>query len=224
MSATEKSLDQSGSPTLPEHWHGHYGIVDPDHAPAGPIETARAILAGGCAVLQLRYKRSDDAEHLSLARELRELAHAAGVPFVINDRLDIALLAQADGLHLGQDDLPIAEARRLFAGPIGISTHDRAQARAAAADGADLIGFGPVFATATKERPDPVVGLEVLRQVVAEVSIPVVAIGGLTVDRAAEARAAGAPLVAAIGAVSRAPDVSAAARALHEAAGGTPCS
>jgi len=200
-------------------WRGHYGIVDPDHAPAGPIETAQAILAGGCAVLQLRFKGTDDAEHLRLARALKALAAEAGVPFVVNDRLDIALLAEADGLHLGQGDLPVAEARRLFAGPIGLSTHDLEQAQAAERAGADLIGFGPVFVTASKERPDPVVGLEGLGAVCGSVELPVVAIGGMTPERATEAHRAGAPLVAAIGAVSGAADIRAAAEAMHGAGG-----
>tara|TARA_B100001750_G_scaffold243855_1_gene259984 strand:- start:314 stop:955 length:642 start_codon:yes stop_codon:yes gene_type:complete len=201
-------------------WRGHYAIVDPDHAPHGVLETADAVLAGGCAVLQLRFKGSDDREHLALARALTARARAAGCPFVLNDRLDLALLAEADGLHLGQDDLPVSEARRLFAGPIGLSTHDRSQAERAGSEGADLIGFGPVFPTVSKERPDPVVGLEELRAVCAAVDLPVVAIGGITIERAAHAYAAGAALVAAIGAVSRAEDPRAAAAAFH-AAGGT---
>ncbi len=192
--------------------------MDPEHAPAGPLETARAILAGGCAVLQLRFKGSDDAEHLRLARALKALAAEAKVPFVLNDRVDIALLAEADGLHLGQDDLPVAEARKLFSGPIGLSTHDLDQAREATRLGADLIGFGPVFATGTKERPDPVVGLDLLGAVCAAVELPVVAIGGMTPERAAEAHRAGAPLVAAIGSVSRAADIRAAAEAMHRGA------
>jgi thiamine-phosphate pyrophosphorylase len=200
-------------------WRGHYAIVDPEHAPGGVLETARAILAGGCAVLQLRFKGSDDAEHLRLARALKGLAAEAGVPFVVNDRVDIALLAEADGLHLGQDDLPVAEARKLFDGPIGLSTHDLDQARDAVRLGADLIGFGPVFTTSSKEKPDPVVGLDGLGAVCAELGLPVVAIGGLTPERAAQAHRAGAPLVAAIGAVSLAADVRAAAEAMHRAGG-----
>ena len=200
-------------------WRGHYAIVDPEHAPGGVLSTARAILAGGCAVLQLRFKGSDDAEHLRVARALKGLAADAGVPFVVNDRVDIAVLAEADGLHLGQDDLPVADARKLFDGPIGLSTHDLDQARRAADEGADLIGFGPIFSTATKDRPDPVVGLDGLGAVCAELALPVVAIGGLTPERAVEAHRAGAPLVAAIGAVSRAADVRAAAAAMHRAGG-----
>lgn len=204
----------------PSEWRGHYAIVDPDHAPQGAVATAEAILAGGCAVLQLRYKGDDDRDHLALATALAERARAAGVPFVVNDRLDIALLTRADGLHLGQDDLPVAEARRLFAGPIGVSTHDLGQAERAAAEGADLIGFGPVFETRSKAQPDPVVGLQTLRAACAAVRVPVVAIGGISLERAAETRAAGAQLLAAIGAVSGAADVRWAAAELHRAAGG----
>ncbi|MEO0325591.1 MAG: thiamine phosphate synthase [Myxococcota bacterium] len=181
------------------------------------MSTAERILAARPAVLQLRFKGDDDRLHLATARALRARCAGAGVPFVVNDRADIAALADADGLHLGQDDLPLAEARRLFSGPIGVSTHDLAQAVRAESEGADLIGFGPVFPTASKARPDPVVGLAGLRAVCARVRVPVVAIGGLNAERAAEARAAGAALVAAIGAVAGARDPEAATRGFKEA-------
>jgi thiamine-phosphate pyrophosphorylase len=151
---------------------------------------------------------------VQLARALRELTRAARVPFVMNDRADLALLVDADGLHLGQDDLSIADARRLLgARQLGVSTHDLAQALAAERDGADLIGFGPVFDTQTKERPDPTVGLATLAEVCRTVRVPVVAIGGLTAERAVQAYDAGATWVAAISAVTAAADVAASARA-----------
>ncbi|HJL21743.1 MAG TPA: thiamine phosphate synthase [Polyangiaceae bacterium LLY-WYZ-15_(1-7)] len=201
---------------MPVSWRGFYAIVDPAFCRRSPLETADAILAGRCcAVLQLRDKRGDDRETLALARALKSRAAAASVPFVMNDRLDLALLAEADGLHLGQDDLPIAEARRLFDGPIGVSTHDLDQLRAAAEAGADLAGFGPVFATSTKENPDPVVGLEGLRAAAASVDLPLVAIGGVTPERAADLRDAGAALLAAISAVCGAADPDAVAARLH---------
>lgn len=201
---------------------GLYAIVDPEHCGGrDPLEVVGAILRGGCALLQVRAKRGSDRERLALLRAARARAREAGVPFVVNDRPDLAVLVEADELHLGQDDLAIADARRIVgAMPIGRSTHDLAQARAALAEGADRIAIGPVFATSSKERPDPVVGLEGLAQVVRAVGVPVIAIGGLDRERAASVRAAGAALGACIGALGSAADVEGAARALHRALGG----
>lgn len=202
-------------------WRGFYAIVDPDVCAGDPLDVADAFLRGGCAVLQLRHKSdatAGDRATLALARALSAKCRAASVPFVMNDRLDLALLADADGLHLGQDDLPIAEARRFFRGPIGVSTHDLAQLARAIAEGADLVGFGPVFATSTKKNPDPVVGLDGLAAACRAASVPVVAIGGIDRERARLCFEAGAALVAAIGATCAADDPEAAARALHEVA------
>jgi thiamine-phosphate pyrophosphorylase len=201
---------------------GLYVLVDPEHTRSrDPVQIARAALAGGCAVLQLRAKHLPDASRLFLARELRALAHAAGVPFVVNDRVDLALLVGADGVHLGQDDVLPAEARTLAPRlAIGLSTHSLAQAVAGAHSGADLLGFGPVFETRSKERPDPVVGLDTLAAVVRSVGLPVVAIGGIRLDNASAVAATGARLAAVIGAVGEADDPEAAARALHTAIGG----
>jgi len=204
---------------------GLYAIVDPDGcAGRTPEEIADAILAGGCGVLQLRVKRPmADRDLVALGRRLRDRCRRAGVPFVVNDRAHLARVLGADGLHLGQDDLSVEDARRVVGSlPIGVSTHGETQALAAAEAGANLIGFGPVFQTSSKARPDPTVGLDGLRSICARVSVPVVAIGGLTVERAPEARAAGAALVAAISAICAAPDPTSAARAMHRAAGGTP--
>jgi thiamine-phosphate pyrophosphorylase len=202
-------------------WRGFYAIVDPDVCAGDPLDVADAFLRGGCAVLQLRHKSdatAGDRATLALARALSAKCRAASVPFVMNDRLDLALLADAVGLHLGQDDLPIAEARRFFRGPIGVSTHDLAQLARAIAEGADLVGFGPVFATSTKKNPDPVVGLDGLAAACRAASVPVVAIGGIDRERARLCFEAGAALVAAIGATCAADDPEAAARALHEVA------
>lgn len=201
-------------------WRGFYAIVDPDVCAGPPLEVASALLRGGCAVLQLRHKTRDDRATLALARALGARCRAAGVPFVMNDRLDLALLADADGLHLGQQDLPLDEVRRFFPGPIGVSTHDLDQLAAALRAGADLVGFGPVFATMTKENPDPIVGLEELARACRISSVPVVAIGGVDLARAEACREAGASLVAAIGATCAAARPEEVARALHRAAGG----
>lgn len=203
--------------------HGFYAICDlPATAgPAAARDLAGRLLRGGARALQLRHKRAPAGVLLECALAVAPLCRAAGVPFVVNDRVDVALLAGADAVHLGQEDLPLAAARRLAAAlRFGVSTHNLEQARAAAAAGADYLGFGPVFATGTKRNPDPVVGLDGLRAACAAVSVPVVAIGGLTAATAGAAIAAGAAAVAVIGAVVGAEDVEAAAR---EVAAATSC-
>ena len=191
---------------------GLYAIVDPSLAgDRGPIRLAEAVLEGGCARLQLRWKDGGDREVLTLAQELVARCAAARVPFVMNDRPDLALLCGASGVHVGQADLNIADVRQLL-GPdrqIGRSTHTRAQAEQAENQGADLIAFGPVFDTSTKSDADPVVGLARLAEICEAVSRPVVAIGGITVERAAEVRGAGAAFGAVISALSQAGDLGA---------------
>lgn len=195
---------------------GLYAIVDPSLSGRfHPIELAEAILSGGCAVLQLRDKRKNDRATLELARELAARARRRGVPFVLNDRADIARLAGADGLHLGQDDLPLEDARLVFDGPIGRSTHDTAQVERAVREGHALLGFGPIFPTRSKENPDPVQGVEGLAAAVARAGVPIVAIGGITLENAPAVVAAGARLCAVIGALASAEDPEAAARELH---------
>lgn len=196
---------------------GLYAIVDPEQTGGrDPRAVTDAILRGGCAILQLRAKTLDDETHLALAHELARACRAASVPFVVNDRADIAVLADADGVHLGQDDLPLAAARAIVgARLIGRSTHDLAQVDAE--QGADLLGFGPVFTTRTKANPDPTVGLAGLGAAVARSSRPVIAIGGITADTLGDVVATGVPLVAAISAITQAGDVEAAARRFHDA-------
>lgn len=180
-----------------------YAIIDLESAEA-PIELAERALRARCAWLQLRAKRADDRTWLEAAQILRARCADAGVPFVVNDRADIAKLVGADGLHLGQDDLPIREARRIVGNlAIGVSTHDVEQAKTADAEGADLIAFGPVFDTRTKTNPDPTVGLDRLRQVCSIVSKPVVAIGGITPENSNDTRTAGADYIAVISALPR---------------------
>jgi thiamine-phosphate pyrophosphorylase len=141
---------------------------------------------------------------LKIAMRIRSACAHAGVPFVVNDRADIARLVGADGLHLGQDDLSIEDARSVVGEmQVGVSTHSLEQASRADAEGADLIAFGPVFETQTKENPDPVVGLKTLEEVCQTVSRPVVAIGGITPENAGETLQAGARYVAVISALPR---------------------
>ena len=150
----------------------------------------------------------DPDEIVRVGRMARAVCDAARIPLVINDRVDVALIVGADGVHLGQTDLPIGEARAI-AGErlcVGVSTHDLDQVRAACAAGADYLGFGPVFATSTKENPDRVQGLEGLRAAVGVAKVPIVAIGGITLDQIAAVYGTGAAAICAISAVNEAPD------------------
>ena len=190
---------------------GFYAVLDREDA-----ELAAALVAHACA-LQIRIKTGGAEQLARVARMARPLCRAAGIPLVINDRLDVALAVGADGVHLGQTDLPLAEARGLAAGRlvIGVSTHDVAQVAAACAGGADYLGFGPVFATRTKANPDPVQGLAGLRAAVTAAGrTPVVAIGGITPAFARDLYAAGASALCAISAVNDAPAPVAVALAL----------
>ena len=199
---------------------GVYVIIDPEHcAGRDPRWVCAQALRGGAVLLQLRAKQLADAAHLTLGRELRAQCWAAGVPFWLNDRADLAVLCDADGLHLGQDDLPVAEARRVAGGlALGLSTHSAAQVEAARGQALGLIGFGPVFDTQSKLRPDPTVGLAALGTACDLAgTLPVVAIGGITVQNAARLRETGARYAAVIGAVCKADDPCAATRALHDA-------
>ena len=200
---------------------GLYAIIDPEVCRVHPLAVAQAVLRGGCAVLQLRAKRLTDAEYLGLGHELVRECRGAGVPFFVNDRVHLVAALAADGVHVGQADLAV-EAVRQALGPavmIGVSTHSLAQARDAEARGAQLIGFGPVFATTTKLDHDPVVGLEALKSVCETVRIPVIAIGGITQANVTQVAKSGAPLAAVISAVCGAADPEQAARSLHRASG-----
>jgi len=180
-----------------------YAIIDAGASDA-PTDLAEHALGFGCGMLQLRAKHLDDRTSFETARTLRNRCRAASVPFIVNDRPDLAVLVGADGLHLGQEDLPIADARRIVGAlQIGISTHSFAQAVAAEDAGADLIAFGPIFGTTSKVDPDPVVGLRALGRVCSRVRAPVVAIGGITPENAASVLEEGADRVAVISALPR---------------------
>jgi len=176
-----------------------------------------AVLAGGCRMVQLREKHASLAELYPVAQALRERCRQAGALFIVNDRADLALALAADGLHVGQDDLPAAAARRLLpSGAIlGVSTHDAHQARQALADGADYVAVGSIFPTATKAGFH-LVGPELLRILRPEIPVPLVAIGGVTVDNVDQVIAAGADGIAVISAVCAAPDPEAATRRLMQ--------
>ncbi|NLF32410.1 MAG: thiamine phosphate synthase, partial [Planctomycetes bacterium] len=182
-----------------------------------PLVTAHAALAGGADCIQLREKTLGDRPLLDLARRLREVTARAGALLIVNDRPDIALLADADGVHVGQDDLPVGAVRTVLGGDrlVGLSTHSVDQARRAVEAGADHIGIGPMFATATKDA-GPVQGPALVADVLAAVDLPHVAIGGITAANAPQLAAAGARCIAICAAVIGADDPQAAAAAIKE--------
>jgi len=174
---------------------GIYAIVGEDD----PIGQARAAVDGGAGVVQVRMKKAPSGEVLAAACEIVALARGRAL-VIVNDRADLALLAGADGVHVGDDDLPPEEARRIL-GPaflVGRSTRSLAEARAAIAAGADHVGFGPVFGTRSKDLAVPARGTGALREVAASLGAPVVAIGGITFDTVREVAGAGAAAAAMI--------------------------
>lgn len=181
-------------------------------------EVIRAAIRGGATVVQYREKEGTTRRLVEEARALLTLAHQMGVPFIVNDRVDIALAVDADGVHVGQDDMPAPIARKLM-GPgkiIGVSAANLEEALQAERDGADYIGAGPIFATPTKPDAAPPIGLEGLAEICRQVSIPVIAIGGINEENAAAVIRAGAAGVAVVSAIVAAPDVEASARRLRE--------
>jgi thiamine-phosphate pyrophosphorylase len=194
-----------------------YVVTAAAHDPSRVLDMVRAACAGGADVVQLRRKGDDGLETLRLAERCRAVAAAAGVLFVVNDRLDVAMACDADGVHLGQDDLPPDAARRLWPGRVvGRSTHSLAQALQAEREGADYAGVGPVYATPTKPGR-PAAGLGFVAEAAARLSIPWFAIGGVDGDTLGEVLAAGARRVAVVRAVCDAHDVEAATRTLRRA-------
>jgi len=182
------------------------------------MSMVRAALDGGADVIQLRDKDLSGRDLYALAREMASLVHASRARFIVNDRLDIALAAGADGVHLGQYDLPVAAARSLSPPSfiIGVSVGSVEEALAAERDGANYIALSPVFSTPTKDDAGPGHGLEVLREIKAAVKLPVIAIGGVNAGNVTEVVGAGADGVAVISAVLGADDVEAAARSMRE--------
>jgi len=177
-----------------------------------------AALKGGARFLQLREKRGDLRRLLQAARTLAQACREVGALLVVNDRLDVALAVGADGVHLGQDDLPAALARPLLEGGrlLGVSANRPEEAAAAERAGADYLGVGPAYPTATKERIRPILGPEGLRALRAATRVPIFAVGGITLERIPEVLATGADGVAVISAIAAAPDVAAATRAFLE--------
>lgn len=186
-----------------------YAITGEEFHPGRELVTVmeEAIL-GGADIIQLRDKNSSKRELLAKAQALRELTRKHQIPFIVNDHIDIALAVDADGVHLGQDDLPLCEARKIVGNKIiGISTHAIEEARRAEAEGADYIGVGPVYPTTSKaDVVDPVTTAYV-QEVAAEISIPFVAIGGIKLHNVEEVLAAGARRICAISEIVGSADV-----------------
>lgn len=186
------------------------------------IRTIEILAAGGATLLQLRAKASSDRALVPLARAAVLAAHASGARLIVNDRPDIALIAGADGVHLGQDDLPPSAAREILGAQalIGLSTHNLEQLTASVREPLDYVALGPIFPTTSKARPDPVVGPELIVRARALTSLPLVAIGGLSRANVRQVVESGADGVAVIGDLLRAPDLEAAQRELTAALAG----
>jgi thiamine-phosphate pyrophosphorylase len=191
-------------------------IITPDRAPEQVIDLARAVLRGGADMVQLRHKTLPRLELLELALKLREITSAAGALFIVNDHVDIALIAGGDGVHLGPDDLSIGAARRLAHEGflIGASASNPDAARSAVNAGAEYIGSGPAFATPVKKEKG-VIGPAGVKAVAAAVEVPVFAIGGIEEANVAQLTALGLRRVCAIRALADAPDPERAARRLR---------
>jgi thiamine-phosphate diphosphorylase len=202
-----------------------YLLADAGLAPSAElVQIVAAALRGGVTAVQLRAKAATTLELLELARNLNELCREAAVPFIINDRVDVALAAEADGAHvghIGEEDLSPNDARHLLGltAIVGVSVATPQEARMAASQGASYVSAGPMFATSTKADAGPAAGEALLRHVRAATGLPLVVIGGITPQRSAALYAAGADGVCVGAAIVRASDPEAVARAFFEVGG-----
>src|ERR1700693_4208225 len=175
-----------------------YAILDPTLLTISELDLAEALAGSGVELIQYRNKTASSRQFFEISRRLSTALVPRGVRLIVNDRPDIALLAGAGGVHVGQDDLSVEDARAVCGGVDGedrwggVFTHTLEQLAAADRTPADYIAFGPIFPTATKKNPDPVVGTELLRKARQMTNKPLVAIGGITIERAAEVDRAGA--------------------------------
>lgn len=199
-------------------------ITDPEpRRGLSHVDIAAQAVEGGASMIQLRDKVAGPRQLLREVRQITQLCRTRGVCFIVNDRLDLALAVDADGVHLGQNDLPPRDARALLGtGKIlGVSTHSLDQALSAAEQGADYLGIGPIFATATKTTGYEPIGCDIIRQLRTRIDRPIVAIGGIRLRHVGEVIRAGAAGVAVISAIVGADDITAAtaafAAAIHQA-------
>ena len=185
-----------------------YVLISSKIAARSVRETARLVIDGGADAIQLREKTISDDEFVSLAGEIRDITTKRGTLLIINDRVNVAREVNADGVHLGQHDMSITEAREIIGNEkiIGISTHNIIQARQAQKDGADYIAIGPVYPTTTKDY-EPSIGLEVIREISREISIPFLAIGAITLENLGDVLKAGASRVAVCSAIISSKDI-----------------
>lgn len=167
------------------------------------LELVRLAIAGGADTIQFRQKNGSTREMIATARNLKQVCANSGVTFIVNDRLDVAIASKADGVHLGQDDFPIALARKLLGKSrlIGGSAAILEEARKRLEEGADYIGFGPVYQTSSKTDAGPVSGIDQLKKVIETIPLPIIAIGGITIANTPEIMRAGAHGIAVISAV-----------------------
>ena len=167
------------------------------------IELAELAIAGGADTIQFRQKSGETIQMIRIAEQIQALCKRAGVSFIINDRVDVAIASHADGVHLGQGDFPISLARKLLGEGIiiGGSAGNEEEARKCFLEGADYIGFGPVFPTSSKEDAGPASGLDLLKQVVEKIPLPVIAIGGINKDNTLLVKESGVHGIAVISAV-----------------------
>jgi len=178
-----------------------YVILDAALLPSDPIELTKKLLDTGARLFQYRNKTSSSREFLHASQALCMTVRQRGGTFLVNDRADISRLAGASGVHLGQDDLSVSAARKIVGNDclIGLSTHNLSQFETAVESSADYIAVGPIFPTSGKQNPDPVVGVDFIRTVRKLTAKPIVAIGGITLERTREVMEAGADSVAVIG-------------------------
>jgi len=185
-----------------------YVILDQTLLTISEAECAQKLAGAGVRLVQYRNKAASARAQLESATRLASILGRNGLTFIVNDRTDVAFLSGASGVHVGQDDLGVEEARAVV-GPeklIGVSTHNREQFQQAIGTSADYIAVGPIFSTSTKAKADPVVGTDLIHEVRPLTDKPIVAIGGITLNRAAEVIKAGADSVAVISDILRAPD------------------
>ena len=202
-----------------------YALTDSRLSLGRPLETVvSALLGAGVRIIQYREKKLKGGEMLEQCRLMRRLTREAGACFIVDDHIDLAMLAEADGVHIGQEDIPLPDVRALVGSKmcIGLSTHNPDQAREAVRLGADYLGVGPIFATQTKEDVTAPVGYDYLDWVAANISTPFVAIGGIKEHNIAEVAAHGAKCCALVSELVGAEDipgkVAAVRRAMHQTA------
>jgi thiamine-phosphate pyrophosphorylase len=184
-----------------------YVILDATLLTVSAIDCAQELAVAGVRLMQYRHKHAPAGEMLKVSKQLAASLQPQGITFIVNDRPDVAAIADASGVHVGQDDLGVAAARTLVGDKIiGVSTHNLEQFELAAAGTAGYIAVGPIFATSSKANPDPVVGTDLIRRVRNLTDKPIVAIGGIKLENAAEVIAAGADSVAVISDIIAAPN------------------